>query len=630
MSTNITFRHSYWSIAVGAVIFALAAGFAFMCVWVAYLADDSGKETIGDWLIVMLTPVLLIGCAVGMGAGLLVAWQATWRCVMTADGLSEGTWLRAKFALWSDIVDFAVRPGTFPEAPNLAVLRTHDGQSLTLPLDVHPEGQAGPTLMAHLPMLAEHGLDTVREVPDSLPSSFLGDWIGSRIVAPFILYGFLVLVAPMACGLALYGADYINYLRIKGDPVLVEGEILDIKETSDDVWVRVRYEVEPGHQLTMRREVLASFPDSFEVGNTVTVEYLRGRPEIARIGDWDLDGRQWVHQIIGIPLVLFFLAGVAYYSYELFKPVQVECAWLPAAADGSRIVWIGNAGLETLHRVFADRHRDAGIVFTELKEVSADEAGSLDSWQEILAAAQIEGRVVGERFLILDRDAAGRLLGRLGSTDTVRAQYILTHRSDIDDIESWVLRDLVGEDIEYQHEEVLQAHFFHINRYVGPFNDDELPGLFDRWIKFHLQQLYDNAGPSAMLDVDFVDLFGAAKVDQAFDIRIQRGRRVTRIWTRQAGAADADCAEFTGGQWHLWPNRPAPRSMRAEGCLFKSIRLAFLSLMPLAWLYSLLHWPFARLEQRKRRRKLAEARQKMLRSAGDESADAASERQQSG
>src|SRR5205814_277363 len=152
-----------------------------------------------------------------------------------------------------------------------------------------------------------------------------------------------------------------------GQPATAEAEVVELRMGNKTAHAVVRFTPRNGREVRLRRDVPLTFEKECPVGSRVTVEYLPRNPQVGRIRDFDLDGRNW--------LVLLFVPAMAWISYEMaadglahwLRPLRAPLRWkaekLEVDPDRPRTFRADSAGIETLAATLPERHRGGAIVF---------------------------------------------------------------------------------------------------------------------------------------------------------------------------------------------------------------------------------------------------------------------------
>jgi hypothetical protein len=197
-------------------------------------------------------------------------------------------------------------------------------------------------------------------MPPRPPSLLATRWRrhGWKLMA---LHGGLLLLLVATAGGWWMGRDFVNYLRIRhGNPATTQAEVLEVRPGEKTTKAVVRFTPPRGTQIRLRRTVSTGFGDDHPPGSHVTVEYLPSEPQVARIRDWDTDGRQWPFLLFVPAFMLMSCHMVGDAAGAWVLPLRSSLRWVGETSDGAGerpcTFRAPEVGPQTLGTLFPQRH----------------------------------------------------------------------------------------------------------------------------------------------------------------------------------------------------------------------------------------------------------------------------------
>jgi hypothetical protein len=590
-------------------VVAACAGAAIYVWIVSFPLGADGHRDGQQILLIAFAPLVAVGILVLVGKSLQHAWRGLTLYDINADSITLRTPLGSHTIQRSDVRDYSLAPGSFPDPPRQLLLDlSPPPQRIALPLELLRKAGAEPALVRCFPFLGEGAIDRVRTASDAVaPSSLRVRWALNRS-ALAMLYGGLIMLLLFAGGGLVMSWEFFNYLRITRSHRTATAQVTEIIEDRSSrnhtVHARVEYLASNGQGVRLRREVAPSFMFRFKVGDHVTVDYLPDHPRIGRIRDWDIDGRQWVLLVVSLPLIVLAGQVTRKSAADWFRPLREEFQWRASGAPAS-VVSVTDAALDTLHAVVPERHVGGAMVIFPRSKGHGE--GFL-VWQRRLRHADIEAKAVAGTFLALSSADATRMVARIGDGFDLRCDYFVLDYQSADDAERFALEWLIDNRIRTivtDADAMSHVKIFLLKGVAGPFDAGTSAEVFERWIERRLRKLYGGASPPATPAVRFAELLGVDPAAGTYSLLIERRRTGPRVWLHVAKQPTAMLAECQRGRWVMNPGQPLPAPLRQRRSVLTTI--VFLPFLALVGLVTLLCWPLLRWASRQRANQLARA-----------------------
>ncbi|MEM0914012.1 MAG: DUF3592 domain-containing protein [Planctomycetota bacterium] len=616
-------RPSRWLPIGGAVAVLIAIGIACVYAWVLQTPHASA----GQQLLLMgcapVMAVMIIGLA-SFGASMI--WQGMTRYRLSLAGLETRTPRRRSFLRWAEAEDFNLTGGHFPDPPSSLEVRDRSGHWHDVPMDPACRGDWQGTLLRAVPGLEGHGLDRVRETTRGCKAIrwIDGDKVAGSGVA--VLAGACLLPLLMLGGYAIT-KRHINYQRIVANPIEVSAVIdeIEVEVDGDDVDVRatVTYTGQDGVERSRRRLVFSSFRDDFNVGDTVTVQHVRDRPTVMRIKDWDRDAREWMLILFVVPLLWLCLAAVVGGIASMLMPTREPIDWVPVEAEeaeapgvaqGHYMIAMNTSRMETLVRLFPDRHRGGALAVLSLDfpELGSSRDQALVGHHQRLDRAGVHTALIGESFLAASAQESGVWTDRMRREPWTEAAYAVLESSDRGDAERWLLRQSEpssdGPEPAEKPDLMRGLRFARLPPFVGPVAAGELAELQLRWLGHHLEKLLQFRVPPGVTSESLARVVSGWNPREPALLTITKWGRTLRLYVAATERGRARLYEFTDGSWHDMGETGIPK-VQGLGCFTWATLIAMSPLLVVvAPVVLLVGLPFKRWEKSRRRKKLAEAR----------------------
>ena len=226
-----TFREPLWQACAGVAMLliglVITGGLALK-----FLAEPVSEWDGQTWLLVLLSPILLVMLLALIIGGACLALGGLTRYELDPDGVTQRGLLRKRRMAWADVTNFALSPASFPDPPDSLVLISDDSRQMSIPMNVKPKGQIQGMIQDCLPAVSEYGIERVKQVR-GIPS-FTGKSRWDRIAGS--LFGVIggSILFLLCAGVSYLSIDkYIDYRRIIANPVAVEAEIIEIDSDED-------------------------------------------------------------------------------------------------------------------------------------------------------------------------------------------------------------------------------------------------------------------------------------------------------------------------------------------------------------------------------------------------------------
>jgi hypothetical protein len=546
---------------LGIISGALAASAIY--AWLVWVPLRPSGRTGQQIFLLILSPIVVGWCLYCIYRGLNRIWTGLTRFDLAPGKLVIRSPLRTRILPWGSVQDFFLPPARFPKPPQELLLLLRNGQSVRLPLSTFRAAGVQEMLKANLPGLAEWGLERVRTCEPTTLSPLRVRWnLHRQNLIPLFITSILLLMTVLA--VLMESWDLFNYVRIRRSHESAPAEIVEIEkrgsEKDETAWARVRYTVPDGRVFRLHRKVAFDFLTRFKVGERVTVEYLPAHPGIARIKDWDLDGRQWIMLILFVPLAWFLYRVFKRMLAQWFRPLRAQIGW---AADPSLPhITFAPAHLQTLAALLPERH--AGSFFLKPPPASSRKPGII-AWARTLRKAGLDSQKVLDRWLVLSADQAARMLARLGGSNSYDQGYAVADCPNPDEIEKvflgWADKSRIWVDPAVPE----PVRFYFLNKMIGPLDANERHALFEAWINWNLRRLYGGKLPDDIPATDFAHLLRIDPASGIFELLIERRSFGPRIWLRDHEQLYAQMAECTRGRWLLADPLPIPRILKHRG-----------------------------------------------------------------
>lgn len=395
------------------------------------------------------------------------------------------------------------------------------------------------------------------------------------------LYGALVFGALFLGGGLLSVRDYCNYRRITANPSEVQGKILKIVQEEQYVNVRLEYAVD-NQAYHARRQVGWNFDKKFRVGDAVTIQYLRGHPEVARVKDFDLDDRMWVLQAI---FCAFLLTCLSITLPRLRKQAtgraeEQVLRWAPKDVEGKWVSSVMPAALETSYAAWLERHRGWLVIQSVRLLGPGSEAKRPRSIHNMLLKKGVQSKVVGKGFVVLAPSPAETFLGWLGWEPKRFAVYWVLDCQDIDQVEQFVMENLAGNVRKDGSTIQRKETFWNLVRFmcckgvVGPFAPDEVSSARSQFVQAGIQRFAYWEPESGLLDADLGPIMSLAGPDERLSLLIRRRKRY-EILARPKEEKRAELFSFDGREWRHEGSVRLPSALKDRSRTYR----AFLSLI---------------------------------------------------
>jgi hypothetical protein len=240
----------------------------------------------------------------------------------------------------------------------------------------------------------------------------------------FALYGSTIFFLLCALGLLMTTWEFVSYLRILHSHASTTAVITQITEEEGKnkiVRATVAYTIPNGRTIHLHHEVRVDFIDRFKVGHHVTVDYLPSNPSIARIRDWDMDGRQWGLALFTLIMLPFIYVATKRELAKWFRPLREQLVW--CASPASLPIAISGIDLPLLYAILPDRH--AGTIIVKPSQMGSDKKPGFKVWARRLKKQGIQVTTERGKFIVLSPPEASRMLQRLGGPNPPSAPYIV-------------------------------------------------------------------------------------------------------------------------------------------------------------------------------------------------------------
>ena len=316
---------------------------------------------------------------------------------------------------------------------------------------------------------------------------------------------------------------------------------------------------------------------------------------------------------VGRPLLaLLVLAFILHRIYRMIRP-QEQFVWSVATylelfqvvCDLSRVLTLGE-----LNALFPERHCGAIVllrVYFDWGNVHSAPGKGLAKvvWRLGISPKNLPGDLV-----VLGPADAAKLLGRLDDTHSVRGDYVVLPDASAEEAERFALLKLTLKEPAARREALAKCGFFCIDGNVGPFNQQELPRIFQKWVATRLRKLYDGNQPAGVEEADFAALLRLDPAHGSHELLAQLGRQGARLWAVAAGTTEPHCIEFDRGRWTSVPAGRPPAALRPMSWWKKLVLILLLIVVVLPAV--LIAAPFRPLDgwlARRRDEKLRRARE---------------------
>lgn len=565
---------------------------------------------LGDMNLVMwaLMPFWFAMAATPFVGAVYLVWRGSRRILLDHTGIHSGSILGMRRSVpWLHIVDYSMDGGVFPNPPSDITLHVIEGRPLKLTFGWAAEGQLAYVLRRYLPMSVPIDFEAPRNSPLLQPTSYWRVRLTRCGYFLAALYGGGLLLLLGLAGTLLSGRDFVNYWRIKADPVVVQGTIDKVDFTEDDDkndYVSARYPLPDGPEAMLHhRRVPQRFAKAAKIGDAVAIEFLRSEPKLARLRDWDLDGREWFGLMFAVPFI--WIGGAVLYlgAVKAMRPPRERFAWISRPVEdrpGSFALFVNDSAIGSVVDAFPTQHARGIVVFLNLKSRSSKDETTIAQWSEKLEKAGIGNALIADRWIVLGPESRQTLFKRIRGSEGMIGDYVIVPDEwDLERVKRLVLKE--GETDVY---EILWSL---LDSHVSPLSEDELADAFEAWVRLHLRRLYEGVPAPEPQPIRFSQELGIGLKGKPVEMLAERTRKGFRLWMQRVDSHRGDCLIFDGTQVQVLREQRMPRGFKTTSLLVKFSMLLLLPLLPLILLTWIVRCPFTWWERRQQRRKIEQA-----------------------